>query len=159
MKDSTIDLFHHCMPGSQVRLGTIRADPSWSDTGLLPAYEWLAEQIGFSPIGGTWGTSSAISRIFFLYKFLVRDPGKQGQCAPCAPNHNCTLAIRSSRGADNACRTHRPKRAFILERGHPGPQQITVQEMVFLFQWKFINIGLPMYRSVSKSFPKRMMPP
>jgi len=49
MKDSTIDLFHHCMPGSQVRLGTIRADPSWSDAGLLPAYEWLAEQIGFFP--------------------------------------------------------------------------------------------------------------
>jgi hypothetical protein len=28
-----------------------------------------------------------------------------------------------------------------------------------LFQWKFINIELHMYTSVSKSFPKRMMPP
>jgi hypothetical protein len=49
MKDSTIHIFHHCMPLSQVRFGTIRADPSWSDAGLLPAYEWLAEQIGFFP--------------------------------------------------------------------------------------------------------------
>lgn len=37
------------MPLSQVRFGTIRADPSWSDSWLLPAYEWLAEQIGFFP--------------------------------------------------------------------------------------------------------------
>ncbi len=38
------------MPLSQVTYGTIRADPVYSsDTYLLPAYEWLAEQIGFFP--------------------------------------------------------------------------------------------------------------
>ncbi|PKL65234.1 MAG: hypothetical protein CVV32_04395 [Methanomicrobiales archaeon HGW-Methanomicrobiales-3] len=35
--------------------------------------------------GGTWGTLSAISGIFFLYNFLVRLSGKQGLSAPCAP--------------------------------------------------------------------------
>ena len=38
------------MPLSQVTCGTVRADPAYSaDTYLLPAYEWLAEQIGFFP--------------------------------------------------------------------------------------------------------------
>lgn len=51
-------LFHHCIPLSQVRFGTIRADPSWSDAWFLPAYEWLADQIGFFPhfisVGRDW---------------------------------------------------------------------------------------------------------
>ena len=38
------------MPLSQVTFGTIRADPTYSAGNyLLPAYEWLAEQIGFFP--------------------------------------------------------------------------------------------------------------
>ncbi len=50
LRDSSELLFHHGMPLSQVTCGTIRADPVYSaDTYLLPAYEWLAEQIGFFP--------------------------------------------------------------------------------------------------------------
>lgn len=38
------------MPLAQVTYGTIRADPAYSvGNYLLPAYEWLAEQIGFFP--------------------------------------------------------------------------------------------------------------
>jgi hypothetical protein len=38
------------MPLSQVAFNTIRADPAYSAGNyLLPAYEWLAEQIGFFP--------------------------------------------------------------------------------------------------------------
>jgi len=43
-------LFHHCMPLSQVSYNTIPANPAYStESFLLPAYEWLAEQIGFFP--------------------------------------------------------------------------------------------------------------
>jgi hypothetical protein len=48
--DSNNLFYHHCMPLSQVTCGTVRADPAYSvDSHLLPAYEWLAEQIGFFP--------------------------------------------------------------------------------------------------------------
>ena len=47
--DSNDLLYHHCMPLSQVTWGTVRADPAYSDIFFLPAYEWLAEQVGFFP--------------------------------------------------------------------------------------------------------------
>jgi len=37
------------MPLSQVTCGTVRADPAYSSPDFMPAYEWLAEQIGFFP--------------------------------------------------------------------------------------------------------------
>jgi hypothetical protein len=38
------------MPLTQITFGTIRAEPAYSAGNyLLPAYEWLAEQIGFFP--------------------------------------------------------------------------------------------------------------
>ena len=42
--------YHHCMPLSQVAYTPIHADPAYSaGSYLVPAYEWLAEQIGFFP--------------------------------------------------------------------------------------------------------------
>lgn len=47
------------MPLSQVSYNTIRADPEYSaESYLLPAYEWLAEQIGFFPHFVSVGTNS-----------------------------------------------------------------------------------------------------
>lgn len=43
-------LFHHAIPFTQVRYGSIRADPAYSlDTDFLPAFRWLAGKIGFFP--------------------------------------------------------------------------------------------------------------
>jgi hypothetical protein len=49
---------------------------------------------------GTSGTLPAISGIFFLYYFLVRDPGKQVQSAGCAgrdfSHRQITIAMRKN---------------------------------------------------------------
>jgi hypothetical protein len=37
------------MPFSQVKSGTIAADPLYSDPDFLPAYKWLEQEIGFFP--------------------------------------------------------------------------------------------------------------
>lgn len=42
-----VQLYHHCMPLSQVAYTTIHANPAYSaGSYLLPAYEWLANTTG-----------------------------------------------------------------------------------------------------------------
>ena len=66
-------LFHHCMPLSLVTPNTVRADPAHStETYLLPAYEWLEEQIGFFPHFVAVGTDeSALSRTGYQDQWSV----------------------------------------------------------------------------------------
>jgi hypothetical protein len=61
-KKETIPLYHHCMPFSQVRFGTITADPVYSDSDFLPAYEWLEAEIGFFPHFLSVGNSETVIR-------------------------------------------------------------------------------------------------
>ena len=65
------------MPLSQVTYGTIRADPVYSsDTYLLPAYEWLAEQIGFFPHFVSVGTDEyALHRTGYQDQWRIWDGG------------------------------------------------------------------------------------
>ena len=65
------------MPLSQVTNGTVRADPAYStDTYLLPAYEWLAEQIGFFPHFISVGNDEwAIHRTGYQYNWKVGTGG------------------------------------------------------------------------------------
>jgi len=50
LTDFNNQLYHHCMPLSQIVNGTVRADPIYSaDSFFRPAYKWLEEQIGFFP--------------------------------------------------------------------------------------------------------------
>ena len=75
--DSNNILYHHCMPLSQVTCGTVRADPAYSeDSYLLPAYEWLAEQIGFFPHFVSVGKDEyALNRTGYQDQWRVRDGG------------------------------------------------------------------------------------
>lgn len=61
-KKGSIPLYHHCMPFSQVRFGTITADPEYSYSDFLPAYEWLEEEIGFFPHFLSVGNSKTVIR-------------------------------------------------------------------------------------------------
>ena len=65
------------MPLSQVTYGTVRADPSYSvNSFLLPAYEWLAEQIGFFPHFVSVGKDEyALYRTGYQNQWRVRDGG------------------------------------------------------------------------------------
>jgi len=50
------------MPFSQVQYGTITADPVYSDSDFLPAYEWLEQEIGFFPHFLSVGNSETVIR-------------------------------------------------------------------------------------------------
>jgi len=50
------------MPFSQVHFGTITADPVYSDSDFLPAYEWLEREIGFFPHFLSVGNSETVIR-------------------------------------------------------------------------------------------------
>jgi hypothetical protein len=64
------------MPLSQVKYGTIRADPVYSSSDFMPAYEWLAEQIGFFPHFVSVGTDeSALYRTGYQDQWRIRDGG------------------------------------------------------------------------------------
>ena len=55
-------LYHHCMPFSQVHFGTITADPAYSDSDFLSAFEWLKQEIGFFPHFLSVGNSETVIR-------------------------------------------------------------------------------------------------
>jgi len=65
------------MPLSQVSYETLRANPAYSAcTYLMPAYEWLAEQIGFFPHFLSVGKDEyAIRRTGYPDQWMVRDGG------------------------------------------------------------------------------------
>lgn len=61
---------------SQVTWGTVRADPAYSDLFFLPAYEWLAEQIGFFPHFVSVGNDkSTLSRTGYQDQWRVWNGG------------------------------------------------------------------------------------
>ena len=55
-------LYHHCMPFSQIRFGSITANPDYSYSDFLPAYEWLEQEIGFFPHFLSVGNSETVIR-------------------------------------------------------------------------------------------------
>jgi hypothetical protein len=69
--------YHHCMPFSQVHFGTITANPDYSYSDFLPAYEWLEQEIGFFPHFLSVGNSeTAISRTGYADNWRVFDHGE-----------------------------------------------------------------------------------
>jgi hypothetical protein len=65
------------MPFSQVHFGTITADPAYSDSDFLPAYEWLEQEIGFFPHFLSVGnTETVIRRTGYADNWRVFDHGE-----------------------------------------------------------------------------------
>jgi hypothetical protein len=65
------------MPFSQVEFGTIAADPVYSDSDFLPAYEWLERETGFFPHFLAVGNSeSVIRRTGYADNWRVFDHGE-----------------------------------------------------------------------------------
>lgn len=48
INDETV--FHHTRNLAGVRYGVVQANPKYSDPDLLPAYQWLEQQVGFFPL-------------------------------------------------------------------------------------------------------------
>jgi hypothetical protein len=64
------------MPLSQVTFGPVRADPAYSSPDFMPAYEWLADQIGFFPHFVSVGTDNdALYRTGYQDQWRVLDGG------------------------------------------------------------------------------------
>jgi hypothetical protein len=64
------------MPLSQVTFGPVHADPAYSSPDFLPAYEWLADQIGFFPHFVSVGTDNdALYRTGYQDQWRVWDGG------------------------------------------------------------------------------------
>lgn len=65
------------MPFSQVQYGTITANPVYSDSDFLPAYEWLEQEIGFFPHFLSVGNSETeIHRTGYADNWRVFDHGE-----------------------------------------------------------------------------------